>query len=329
MAVRIAQDLRFMMDTAAHLPFADQEERRRVFWSVYLLDRLISCGRGRPPAILDASCQLQLPCDERTWQSGSWKRTPNLEQLSNRTLLGAEQQGPFAHVVVMAYTLGRGAQYMLQEFNIRSRDPPWDAQSDFASIESDLLYLESHLQMRQSPMDIIARYCSTDGRIEQSSAGPIIFSHALFHLCYCLLNHPFLLRRRLQSCRMAAPSSFLSRAFDSGWEHAKQLTDLLRETRIAGCIAQTSFYGYCSVVAGTIAALHQYSDNEWKQQRSSLLLQENINYLEEISRYWPNVSSIVSPASSKIRPCLIIIKITVMCNERICERYITIQLSRY
>jgi Fungal specific transcription factor domain len=65
MAVRIAQDLRFIIDTATDLSYADQGERRRVFWSVYLFDCLVSCGRGRPPAILDASCQLQLPCDEQ------------------------------------------------------------------------------------------------------------------------------------------------------------------------------------------------------------------------------------------------------------------------
>jgi Fungal specific transcription factor domain len=304
MAVRIAQDLRFMMDTATDLSYADQEERRRVFWSVYLLDRLVSCGRGRPPAILDASCQLQLPCDEQTWRDGNWKPTLTLEQLSNRTLLGAEQQGPFAHVVVMAYTLSRGAQYMLQEFNIRNRDPPWDANSDFAAIESDLLYLESHLEMRRPPMDIIAQYCSKDGKIDQHSAGPIVFSHALFHLCYCLLNHPFLLRRRLDTCRMAAPSSFLSRAFISGWEHAKRLTELLKDTRKAGCIAQTSFYGYCAAIAGTIASLHLHSDNNGMRQESSLLLKENIHYLEDISKYWKNVSSMVSLLLYNLPPFL-------------------------
>lgn len=314
MAVRIAQDLRFMMEeNSTRLSYADQEEQRRVFWSVYLLDRLVSCGRGRPPAILDASCQLQLPCDESSWRRGSWKKTLTLEQLSNRSLLPkypdiyetglsstvrrpqleGEQQGPFAHVVVMACTLGRAAQYMLQEFNIRNRDPPWDANSDFASLESDLLYLESHLGMGRPAMEIVSRCCAADGKIDQPSAGPIIFSHALFHLCHCLLNHPFLLRRRLESCHTAAPSSFLSRAFSSGWQHAQLLTRTLTDARKAGYIAQTSFYGYCAVVAGTIAALHIHSEHDGKRYESSVLLDENIRYLEEISGYWKNVSSMV------------------------------------
>jgi hypothetical protein len=293
LSVRIAQDLKFMMESAAHLPYADQEERRRVFWSVYLLDRLVSCGRGRPPAILDASCQLQLPCDEVTWRLGIWKETPTLEQLSCRTLLEAEQQGPFAHVIIMAYTLSRGAQYMLQQFNVRNRDPPWDANSDFASIQSDLLYLESLLEMYRPPRDLVARYSSTNGEIDQHIAGPAVFSRVLFHLCYCLLNHPFLLRRRLESCQMVAPSSFLSHAFDSGWEHAKRMTNLLQEARDAGAIAQTSFYGYCAVVAGTIAALHLHQGTDSKRVESAALLETNIRFVEDISRYWRNVSSMV------------------------------------
>lgn len=118
---------------------ADQEERRRVFWSLYLLDRIVSCGRGRPPAILEASCQLQLPCDEKAWKEGRLQTTDTLDQLSNKALLNEMDLGPFALVIIMAYVLSRAAQYMLQQYNIRSRDPPWDPSSDFALISSDLL----------------------------------------------------------------------------------------------------------------------------------------------------------------------------------------------
>jgi hypothetical protein len=54
LAVRIAQDLRLMHEPDASMNYIEQEERRRVFWSVYLLDKLISCGRARSPAILNA-----------------------------------------------------------------------------------------------------------------------------------------------------------------------------------------------------------------------------------------------------------------------------------
>ncbi|KAH7000789.1 fungal-specific transcription factor domain-containing protein [Ilyonectria destructans] len=65
LAVRISQDLRLMLDCPTSIGVAEKEERRRVFWSVYMLDRLASCARARPPAVLEASCHLSLPCDEQ------------------------------------------------------------------------------------------------------------------------------------------------------------------------------------------------------------------------------------------------------------------------
>ncbi|KAK1091312.1 hypothetical protein LTR48_006557 [Friedmanniomyces endolithicus] len=292
MAVRIAQDLGLMLDAAPHLPYLEQEERRRVFWSVYLLDRLVSCGRGRPPAILDASCHLQLPCPEQIWEDGVWKRTLTLEELSNRTYLDPpETQGPFAHVIVMAYTLGRGAQYMLQGFNTRSRYPPWDPSSDFAAIESDLLHLETQLEMHKSIQEMLAPHIIPDGEMDHQRTGPIIFSRALYHLTYCMLNQPFLLRSRIGLGQHPAPASFLARAFDSGWQHALRLMELIRHARSAGCIAQSSFHGYCAIVAGSIAALHAHSENSDVSARAQALLQEAISYLEDVGQYLQNMST--------------------------------------
>ncbi|KFY72243.1 hypothetical protein V499_07610 [Pseudogymnoascus sp. VKM F-103] len=81
MAVRIAQDLCLMMEPDSSLSYADQEERRRVFWSIYLLDKFCSCGRTRAAAITDAQCRVQLPCDEATFENGEWKKTPTLDEL--------------------------------------------------------------------------------------------------------------------------------------------------------------------------------------------------------------------------------------------------------
>lgn len=283
-----------MMETTTHKSYPEQEERRRVFWSLFLLDRLISCGRARPPAILDASCQLQLPCDEDTFRTGRWKETFTLEKLSHRTLLKPEQHGTLAHSITMAYTLSRTAQYMLQQFNIRNRDPPWDANSDFASITSDLLYLENLLELHKSPSDLVSQWTLTNGQIDNQSVGPAIFSRALFHLCHCLLHHPFLLRRRLDSCQLPAPSSFLAHAFDTAWKHTKLLVRLLQETLTAGAITNTSFYGYCIVVAGTIAALHNHHRQVSKRTESSEILQTAMGFLDSISPYWNNASLLVS-----------------------------------
>lgn len=294
MAVRIAQDLGLMLETSTQMPPADREERRRVFWSVYLLDRLVSCGRGRPPAIVDACCHLQLPCEEHMWREGLTQQTLTLDEIADRGFRSPQRQGAFAHVIVMAFTVGRTAQYMLQEFNIRSRRPPWDSSSDFAAIESDLLYLESRLELDRPVADTLAPHLFQGAGPDYQSSASHIFSRALFHLCYCMLAHPFLLRRRLDLGQIFPPSSFLARIFDTGWQHARKMVELFQEANNHGCSFRSSFGGYCVLIAGSIAALHAHSDNPSTRSQASGVLQTAIIYLQDAGRYWRNVSTMVS-----------------------------------
>lgn len=282
-----------MLDNATHFTYAEQEERRRVFWSVYLLDRLVSCGRGRPVAILDASCLLQLPSEESIWKDGRWIKTPSLDELTNRSLALPEQQGSFAHVIIMAHVLGRVAQYMLQDFNIRRAHPPWDPLSEFSAIQSDLLHFETHLQIQRPLQEMLAPHLTEDGQVDTHCTGPIIFSRALFHLCHCLLNHPFLLRRRVDMCGHSAPASFLSRSFDLGWYHTQQLVGLIRDAHSHACLFHSSFSGYCIIVAGSIAALRTQDRQVNVKARAQEHLQECIVFLGDVGRYWRNVSTMV------------------------------------
>lgn len=282
-----------MLENATHLPYAEQEERRRVFWSVYLLDRLVSCGRGRPPAIVDASCHLQLPSDESIWKSGLWTKTQSLDEMANRTLSVSQRQGAFAQVIAIAQVLGRSAQYMLQDSNIRSVHPPWDPNSDFAAMESDLLHFEAYLEVQVSVKDVLSPHISTEGVVDSQSTGPIIFSRVFFHLCYCLLNHPFLLRRRTDTCRNVAPGSFMKRSSDLAWHHAQQIMELIREARKCGCSLHSSSSGYAVTVAGSIIALRTYDSDPQVFQKAQSLLDEALLYLDNVGQHWGNVTTMV------------------------------------
>ena len=288
-----------MLENATYLPYAEQEERRRVFWSVYLLDRLVSCGRGRPPAIVDASCHVQVPCDESTWRDGLWAKTQSLDEMTNRTLSVAQRQGPFAQVIAIAHVLGRCAQYVLQDFNIRGPHPPWDPGSDFAGIESDLLHFEAYLEIQRPVSEMLEPHISAEGVVDSQSTGPIIFSRALFHLCYCLLNHPFLLRRRINTCRNLAPISFIQRSSDMAWLHAQQMMALIREARKSGCSFHSSSSGYAVTVAGSIIALRTYDADSIASEQAQVLLEEALLYLDMIGQHWSNVRTMVMCPTSR------------------------------
>jgi len=102
LSVRIAQDLRLMLDPDPSQPISWAEEQKRTFWSLYHLDRFVSCGRARPPAILDASYQLQLPCEESAWHAEPVVKINTMENLVNRDLDDASKHGSFAMIVLAA-----------------------------------------------------------------------------------------------------------------------------------------------------------------------------------------------------------------------------------
>ncbi|KAM0268091.1 hypothetical protein ACHAQH_010040 [Verticillium albo-atrum] len=290
LAVRMAQDLRLMMDDPTTLGNAEKEERRRVFWSVYMLDRLASCARARPPAVLEASCHLSLPCEEHLWRADFPSSGYKLEDVAQNRLLVGQHPGHPALVVAMTSILGRCTQCMMQNVNVRPRQAPWDGSSDYATISSDLLTCEGYFE--QPIEEALALYCAGDeSEIDPTLAGPLIFSHVLFMLSHCILSQPFLLSERVQSSHGKPPSTFLSRALDNGYEYAKRTAHLIRDAKRAGYIVHGSFYGYCIVMASTIHAIGLFSTRESIREDSSDCLSICREVLADLSQYWESCQS--------------------------------------
>ncbi|KAK4631360.1 hypothetical protein CLAFUW4_02429 [Fulvia fulva] len=75
LTIRFAQGLRLNEEPDEDLPGIEQEERRRTYWSVYLLDTLISIGPSRPPSISNPDCPVRLPCQEDLFCNGPASET--------------------------------------------------------------------------------------------------------------------------------------------------------------------------------------------------------------------------------------------------------------
>lgn len=279
------------------LSYTEQEEWRRVFWSVYLLDKLVSCGQSRPPAIADEDCHVQVPSDEQTLRNGSWKKTPTLNQLLSGNTDVCEMPSNFALTVLMASILGRCCRYVLHDRNVDEM-PPWDPKSEYASINSSLLLVESYSRLGNRPIgDIVNENLTPDGSVDQQVVGHLIFAHTIFHVCYCLISHPFLLRMRLKRLgSKTPPASFSSRAFQTSCNHARRLVNLLDEAVKAGCLVETSFYAYAVTIAGGILSLNFHVARSRGGPGSTDILdafQKSLNALERIGGMWSHASNMV------------------------------------
>jgi len=284
-----------MADPDPDLPLVIQEERRRTFWSIYLLDKMGTCGRVRPPIFQDHTCLLRLPGEESPSGSGNSKQAPTLQAFFSTPDGDLGELEPLAKSTILVSTISQVSTYAFQLGSSADAKPPWDHASEYAILASKLHGFGAYFETWKPISNMILANLNGDHNLDHSPSEPFLFSYVVFHLCQCLLQHPFLLRRQI---RTSSPrfSSFFNNATKSGYEHAQELTHTLAFARQSGYKATASFYGYSSLVAASINALYQYSDDEALRQQSRSALSANVAFLEQHSLYWPNAAKMVRRA---------------------------------
>lgn len=289
-----------MSEPSFFLPPTEREERRRTFWSIYLVDKLISCARSRPAAVADDDCTLHLPCNEDVFQDRGedGENVPTLRQVLSWDVPLANPPSPFGLAVVATSIFGRCTKYAHGR-SAGEMLTPLDPQSDFALTNASLLLLESYLKNHDQPiLDLVQNGPQADTNIDEKQVGHLVFSHALFHLCYCLLNHPFLIRLRLRPIAARVPKSFTSNAFHAAQENARKLTDLLLAGTTGVVPMESSFYTYCASIAAGIHSLAfgaQHQGVDVDQYDSQRYYQRCIEVLERLGVLWPMVPNMVCP----------------------------------
>lgn len=293
LSVRFAQGLRLNEEPESELPPLEQEERRETFWSVYLLDQLISLGPNRPPSFLDTDCHVKLP---NTFQEGvSETIMPTLKAVvEDPTAAGHQNLGHFAMTIIVASALGRFIRSSLKR-SIHSVHLPWDPRSKYYIAHSILLHFESHSPCSLATFsDVVRQEFIINNVIDQQRAGHFVFSHALFHLNHCLLNHPFVLHHLFQLCPGPIPLSFVQEALHRCYTHATRLLELLYDAQRFGPLVESSFYGYCAMAPGIILRLYTQHQDSGIAKASSEKVQLALDFLDRKPIRWANRVHLVS-----------------------------------
>ncbi|EGU72871.1 hypothetical protein FOXB_16625, partial [Fusarium oxysporum f. sp. conglutinans Fo5176] len=134
-----------------------------------------------------------------------------------------------------------------------------------------------------------------------------VFASIVFHLCHCLISHPFLLALRLQNFTVKAPPNFLSKTYEACCEHASKIPSLLHRAQKAGCHVDASVYAYSTCVAGSIlfsAIIH--GRESMGQVPSQQLLEpgrHSLEILDKMGHFWDHAAkmqfySTLNPSTS-------------------------------
>lgn len=276
------------------MPKDEAEERRHTFWSVYLLDRLMSCGRDRPPLLLDTDCTIQLPSNPCSIRTELGSELPTLAAVHEiPSVAPLEKSDHFALTIFMVSTLGQITRWV---FHHSASEPrlPWDSRSEFARINGIITSFESYSDACDGNFsDILDQHFVSHGVLDENLASHFTFSHVVYHLNQCLLHHPFLLRQRLRSTKIKIPPGFLRAAVAKSREHATQISAILSIVQRRGCKTYPSFYGYAAVVAGMIHRLHSINYQSSKQDEASTHWQSCLRFLNEESVRWNSFERMV------------------------------------
>lgn len=287
LSIRFAQTLQLGKEPDQLMPLNESEERRHTFWSVYLLDRLVSCGRNRPPALLDTDCTIRLPSRPYSFRKDSNTDPPTLaaiHDIPDKALL--EKTDHFALTIFMVSVLGYIVRWAFKHSAAEPR-LPWDSRSEFARINGILLSFESYSDACNGNFaDILDQHVVCHGSLDEGTACHFAYSHILYHVNQCLLHHPFLLRQHLGSCKVKVPVGFLRGAVLKSREHAVHLSDILRILQQRGCKTYPSFYGYAAILAGVIHRLHSRSERTFEKQEAEARWELCLRFLDQEPVRW-------------------------------------------
>lgn len=298
LAVRFAEALDLKSEPDHSLPVWQQEEHRITFWSVYLLDRIVSCSPERTPTIQDADCTIGLPVgDAGPASSFAVQDYTTLTRLVDQ-LDDMSQVGYSGFLCLIASTLGRIQRYTLRRSVPAGSYLPWNSQSEFASIYSTLLTFESYSPAALTDFDSVLEAESVkmgEGYSSRPELGILASSHALYYLCQCLLHHPFLIRHRLQFVKAPIPPSFLKDILRKSRDNAMSLT-LLLQSLLRRRLCLSSSIGYCAVIAGGIHRIFEHDDDPSVKASARIFYKLSLDFLKSAPvrwRHYPRMVSIV------------------------------------
>lgn len=246
----------------------------------------------------DRDCHVLLPCRDDALQESPSKWRLSLHDLLDWNSQLIDEPSPFAMTILMASIVGRCTRYLCSG---KDETAPWDTKSEYSGINALLLLLESHVKI-----DVTARLREMAGsgqqdnytlRRQQQTLNQYIFAQTLFHLCHCLLNHPFFLHNCFRPYQTKVPRSFATRAIQTGVDHAILLVRLLQSASDTGVRTESSFYTYSIAVASGILSLASNGERPIvNYQRSDMLdyFGRTVGMLDRLARIWPNAANMVS-----------------------------------
>ncbi|KAJ5355508.1 uncharacterized protein N7496_012720 [Penicillium cataractarum] len=244
-AMAVALELLREMPSKANISAPERETRRRLFWSVYLMDRFITCGSKRPCLIADHSIVLRLP----SWSPHAaglnmegelFHVGPNIQYSAD-----SRRKAPSAASLLIDITriLGVTNRYLAAGGVKGDSHFPWHALSNLSKIRQELDIWAAGTQ------DVFASIEALFGHPESTT---LLLSKLIYHLVHCLIYRPFLPIDLVELRGTGQHQSWQIEATNLCFSHSNAIAELVELGRNSPLVEWPAFVGYCVCTAGTV-----------------------------------------------------------------------------
>ncbi|KAF7717420.1 D-galacturonic acid-responsive regulator GaaR-like protein [Penicillium ucsense] len=244
-AMAVALDLLREMPSKANVSASERETRRRLFWSIYLMDRFITSGSKRPCLIADHSIVLRLP----SWSPHAaglsiegelFHVGPNIQYSAD-----SRRKSPSAASLLIDITriLGVTNRYLAAGGVKGDSHFPWHALSNLSKIRQELDIWAAGTQ------DVFSSIEALFGHPESTT---LLLSKLIYHLVHCLIYRPFLPIDLVELRGTGQHQSWQIEATNLCFSHSNAIAELVELGRNAPLIEWPAFVGYCVCMAGTV-----------------------------------------------------------------------------
>ncbi|KAF5849369.1 hypothetical protein GGP41_006308 [Bipolaris sorokiniana] len=306
MATRMVQGLQARSETSLlseeNISQSDQsretvwqrEIQRRSIWACFIMDRAMSCGKGRPATLDTKEMTLYLPATEDDFDLGTPTSEPLVySQLVERNLGRPDKTftiGDYYTVTIRSMDIFAHACKWVTGGGRRQGSAlgtcPWQAESPWHRIKTELIewrkLLHDRLQYPQTPISLY---------IHRREAERVLILYREYL--------PFI-PLYLSEIQGPVEPPFLTQVAPAGWwneytailfDAATQITNLIEDLKSAGISLHTPIVGYSVFSA---ASMHVFlAAFPWADPRSSArldaekLVDQDLQYLHDFAQIWP------------------------------------------
>lgn len=263
------------------------EERRRCFWSIFLLKRL----HGTDVGVIDFPGEDNYPWYPKTTTTSPSKDAhPSLSAVNDSIGNDVNDLGVVVYAIQLSEVWCKTTKYARRGAT-PSSIPPWSPKSEYATVMTQQMDYETRMPYvhRFKPSGF-GEMSTTELMSNRGYWSPWLFVQFLYHTNLCLLNHPLILALRLRNFKKMMPEIFLQHTSDLIATHASWVVYLIDMVKEKSYKVSDPFLGHCAAIIATIFLQESISEDENVRKEKQRDFEKCFKFVQNFECEWPHMA---------------------------------------